>query len=964
MRSEKSTFETLYRALNPRQREAVDAIEGPVIVIAGPGTGKTQVLTLRIANILKRTDVGPEGILALTFTNSGVAAMRARLAEIIGSAAYRVNIYTFHGFANAVIQRFPEYFPRIIGSRTADRIDSLRLVERAVLARRLKAIKPFGNPLYYVSSIVKAIETLKRENMPPSAFAALLRTTVDRAANPKKYERNRELALVYRAYEEALKRERLYDYGDMIMELVRVLVAERELLLTLEEEYQYILADEHQDANQAQNTILELLGSFHDEPNLFIVGDEKQAIYQFQGASLHNFLYFTARFPNAKIIELSENYRSTQNILDAAHSLALSAKERLSHVRLKAQKQRRQKESVILAPVPRSGDEPDYVASEVEKLIGKGTNPGDIAMLYRENSDMPPFAAALAARGIPSVIGSETDVLKTPALAELLILMRGAVHMDDDRKLAELLCLPLTGIPAHLRYMLLARAAETHMSLYLVLARATEPPACAFSRRLSHLNAVSLTRMLPASIDFLVNESGYREEVIAGDDPTGTIQKLGDFFAEVKRYSARHPDHKLADFLDYLSALETHGLSIPERAEGRGGVRLMTAHGSKGLEFDYVFIVRAFHGHFGGRRVRERFDLPMRGSALREEIGVDDERRLFYVALTRSRRRVTVSYSVSDDNGGTLLPSQFISEIDSRLVKLASIPEKKVPQALTSVSYQIAAPRPVPDAEYLKALFFERGFSVTHLNNYLACPWKYFFVNLLRIPEAKSKHLIYGSAMHAALKELYDRGSRGERVSAARIIRIFEENIARAPLSPLEREEALGKGKRSLSGYIAQHRAGLPKDIRIEYAIHGVPFPLEGESHVVRLNGILDRITFVSDGVLVSDYKTGAHKSRNEIVGKTKRADGNYWRQLVFYKLLLDEQGTFKMREGEIAFVEPDEKGRYRTERFSVTPEDVSLLTRTMQEVLRAIASLSFWDQTCSDPDCEYCRLAKVIKKS
>src|SRR3989338_1519419 len=561
MRSEKSTFETLYRALNPRQREAVDAIEGPVIVIAGPGTGKTQVLTLRIANILKRTDVGPEGILALTFTNSGVAAMRARLA------------------------------------------------------RRLKAIKPFGNPLYYVSSIVKAIETLKRENMPPSAFAALLRTTVDRAANPKKYERNRELALVYRAYEEALKRERLYDYGDMIMELVRVLVAERELLLTLEEEYQYILADEHQDANQAQNTILELLGSFHDEPNLFIVGDEKQAIYQFQGASLHNFLYFTARFPNAKIIELSENYRSTQNILDAAHSLALSAKERLSHVRLKAQKQRRQKESVILAPVPISGDEPDYVASEVEKLIGKGTNPGDIAMLYRENSDMPPFAAALAARGIASVIGSETDVLKTPALAELLILMRGALHINDDRKLAELLCLPLTGIPAHLRYTLLARAAETHMSLYLVLARATEPPACAFSRRLSHLNAVSLTRMLPASIDFLVNESGYREEVIAGDDPTGIIQKLGDFFAEVKRYSARHPDHKLADFLDYLSALETHGLSIPERAEGRGGVRLMTAHGSKGLEFDYVFIVRAFHGHFGGRRVRERFDLPMRGSA-------------------------------------------------------------------------------------------------------------------------------------------------------------------------------------------------------------------------------------------------------------------------------------------------------------------------------------------------------------
>ena len=403
MRPKKSTFETLYRALNPRQREAVDTIEGPVIVIAGPGTGKTQVLTLRIANILKRTDVGPEAILALTFTNSGVAAMRARLSEIIGSAAYRVHVHTFHGFANSVIRRFPEYFPRIIGSRTADRIDSLRIVEHAVLSRRLKHIKPFGNPLYYVSSIVKAIETLKRENMSPSAFATLLRTG-ERNLHPKKYERNRELVLIYRAYEESLKRERLYDYGDMIMEVVRVLSEERELLLSLQEEHQYILADEHQDANQAQNKILELLGSFHEDPNLFIVGDEKQAIYQFQGASLDNFLYFTKRFPGAKIIELSDNYRSTQTILDAAHSLAEHAQERLSHIRLAAKRSGRKEEQVILISIPHSDEEPEYVASEIQKLIKNGTNPEEIAVLYRDNSDMLHFASALTSWGIETVI--------------------------------------------------------------------------------------------------------------------------------------------------------------------------------------------------------------------------------------------------------------------------------------------------------------------------------------------------------------------------------------------------------------------------------------------------------------------------------------------------------------------------------------------------------------------------------
>jgi len=987
MNTQKSTFSRLYQALNPRQREAVDTIEGPVIVIAGPGTGKTQVLTLRIAHILKETDVGPDGILALTFTQSAVAAMRARLAEIVGSAAYRVHVHTFHGFANSVIKRFPEYFPRIIGSRTADRIDSLRIVEQAVLSRRLKHIKPFGNPLYYVSSIVRAIETLKRENISPSAFAVLLREEerVLRGGAPKgtrasewtsrvkKYERNRELVLVYRAYEEALKRERLYDYGDMIMEVVRVLSEEKDLLLSLQEEYLYILADEHQDANQAQNKILELLGSFHDNPNLFIVGDEKQAIYQFQGASLDNFLYFTKRFPTAKIIELSDNYRSTQTILDAAYSLSAHAPERLSTVRLLA-KRTKGDDPVALISVSRSDEEPEYVAGEIETLITKGVDPREIAVLYRDNGDMPPFASALAARGIETVISSETDVLSDPALMELLVLMYGVFFMNDDRRLAELLCLPLSKVSAHVRYALIASAADTHTPLYLVLSHAQKVSALGkeeaeealhFSRKLSRMNAIAHTHALPYCMDWLINESGYRDAVLSGSDPTSALEKLASFFAEVKRYAEHHPDHTLEEFLEYLTAVKNHGLSIAECVVGKKGVRLMTAHRSKGLEFEYVFIVRAFHGHVGGRTVRERFDLPLRGSALHEELGIDDERRLFYVALTRARKKAFLSYGSTAEDGSTLLPTQFVSEMDPQFIASSEVShEKGKGTAQISVSYTITRPRPVPDREYLRELFFERGFSVTHLNNYRSCPWKYFFVNLLRIPEAKSKHLIYGSAIHAALKELYDYAGRGEKIALTRILRTFEHEVAQAPITALEREEVIAKGRVALRGYVTTHRHEMPKDVRTEYAVRGIPFPLDGEN-VVRLNGTLDRITVLKEGtILVSDYKTGRQKTRNELLGKTKNADGNYWRQLVFYKLLLDAQGVFTMKEGEIAFVEPDEKGRYRTERFDITSDDVETLKSELSTVLTDISVLAFWDRTCSDSDCEYCKLSKLMKRT
>ena len=313
-------------------------------MVAGPGTGKTQILTLRIANILRKTDTSANSILALTFTESGVYSMRKRLVEMIGSDGYRVNIYTFHGFCNEVIKKHPDEFPRIIGATNIIEVDKVLLLKDIILhTKGIDTLRPFGDNFFYVKHVRGHISDLKRENITPKDFKKLIQKQekdfkfLDDLYHEKgkykgemkgkykdlekKIKKNKELLLVYEAYEKKLEKQRHYDFEDMILEVIRALRKNKDLLLKLQEEFQYLLADEHQDANNAQNELLELLASFHDEPNIFVVGDEKQAIFRFQGASLENFLYFRRFYPNAALIQLKENYRSTQDILDSAHSL-------------------------------------------------------------------------------------------------------------------------------------------------------------------------------------------------------------------------------------------------------------------------------------------------------------------------------------------------------------------------------------------------------------------------------------------------------------------------------------------------------------------------------------------------------------------------------------------------------------------------------------------------------------------
>lgn len=1004
-------FQERYAQLNKKQKEAVDAIEGPVMVIAGPGTGKTSILTLRIANILKRTDTSADSILALTFTESGVYSMRKKLADIIGSSAYKVNIYTFHSFCNDIIKNYPEEFPRIIGAQNITDIDQIKILEEIIDTTRLEILKPYGDTYHYVRSIISEVNNLKQENINSTDLIKILdKESANFELIPDLYhekgkyqgemkgkykdllkinEKNKELQQVYVKYEKALEQKRLYDYQDMILEVIKALESNKDLLLQLQEKYQYVLADEHQDANNSQNKILELISGFHENPNIFIVGDEKQAIFRFQGASLENFLYFKKLYPQAVLIYLEENYRSSQSILDAAHSLI--SKNSLGQdmqIRLKA----RAKHLAIpinLYSFAKARNEYRFIAENIQEKIAQGLNPAEIAVIYRENKDASLVARALEKLGVAFSIESDQELFSDNDIAKIILLMKAVDDLGSSDILSRALFIDYLNLSYVDIYKVIVFAKIKKISIfdaihkkdYLVEAKVDDADAIlAIYKQLEFWGKQAKNSDLLNFFELLVRDSGFIKHILISTESVDKISKLDKLLNLMKELTASHKDYRLNDFINYLDILEKHNIVLKTKGKALAerSVHLMTAHKSKGLEFDHVYIVNLVDGHWGNKKEMRKFKLPVTGVDVLNYDAIDDERRLFYVALTRARKEVFLTYSTMSEEGKALLPTQFVSEIDGAYITTVETKELEDKYEMSRADDFLiskAVSKDLKDREYLKKLFFDQGLSVTALNNYLTCPWQYFFSNLVRLPQVLSKHQMYGTAVHNTLKHFFDKYRDEQDLSRDDLLGLFEKYLSKQPIGENDYEETLQKGKISLGGYYDNYNGKWCRSVINEFNIAGVyaelssddnegPEVSEGHNKIL-LKGTLDKIEIQSDGtVTVVDYKTKKPMSRNQIEGKTKAGDGNYKRQLVFYKILLDkyEKGKYQMNKGELDFIEPVEKGKYRKESFDITPEDEKEVLELIALTATNIASFDFWNKRCDDKKCEYCALREIMK--
>ncbi len=977
-------FDESYKKLNSAQKQAVDAIDGPVFVIAGPGTGKTQILTLRIANILRLTDTPAEAILALTFTESAVAQMRDRLAKLIGSASARVRIYTFHGFAQTLVERHPDNFSRIIGSQISTDIERAEMISEILINTTLEYLRPFGDPMHYHVAVVNALSTLKREGVSVKDLAnRIVQTEKDFAAIPDaihtsgkyegklkgKYEKQKkqiakthDLLSVYTAYEEELSKRKRYDFDDLMLEAVRALTEDDAFRREVQESVFYVLADEHQDANAAQNSLLELLVEYHEHPNLFIVGDEKQAIYRFQGASLDAMHHFRSRFGQTKIIPLTDNYRSTQTILDAALSLITASDDaRLSVVPLRACAQSSQNKSITIVESDTSDDEDSYIANDILARLGAGIPPEEIVVLLRRKKDVEIITDMLRGYGVPAV-GTEQNIFEN-RFAKALIRFLLVLHEPSDMRFSGILNLPNFHISVSDAWRITHVAHKLKMPIIAMLSSSRELSVAGVKdisiarglyELINHLAHVSTVERPAVVADMAMRSSGILDMALHATDSEESLGALRALIRMFDELSEREHDALLPRALAQIELAKERCISSRSLfLELASRVKVMTVHRAKGSEFSFVYIPRFTDKIWNGSARASNFYVP---DIFTTESGYEDERRLFYVAITRAKERCVISYAGTKEDGSIQVPSSFLEDIDSKCVThVKSKAIIGIPPRQAHVNIVKDSSPSDDERNTLAEAFGSQGLTPTALNNYLDCPWHYFYVNLLRIPESENKFMIFGTAMHAVLKYYADKRNEGKDIPASELVTALSGFLSHTALTSSEIVALSKKGETALTSWWRERH-----NVWLEHTESEKPIEvtIKTSSGELVVRGKLDRIDLTEDGVMVIDYKTGKPKTHNAILGKTKGGTGDYFRQLVFYKLLLARAPeALDMRYGVIDFVEPDEKGNIHKEVFDITQDDVDGLVAILERVASEIRALSFWNTTCNNTDCQWCAL-------
>ncbi len=1036
------SFETRYSRLNDAQKKAVDAIDGPVMIVAGPGTGKTELLSVRIANILQKTDTLPENILCLTFTESGQAAMRERLVGIIGKDAYKVAIHTFHSFGSEVISQNREYF---YNNAQFDPADELKQYE---IIRGIFEELPYGNPLgsmqngeyTHLKDALKTISELKRNSaltsdelrtiieqneasldtieplirpilearvgkqtaaqlqeilpeirehartlsplfgVTPFAqlFADSLETMLLEAEESTKpitawksqrFERDgqknlvfkdrkrlaklREVTYIYYEYLSRMEKAGLYDFDDMIMQVVHAMETQPDLRYNLQEKYLYTMVDEFQDTNLAQLRILHNLTDNpvnEGSPNILVVGDDDQAIYSFQGADINNILTFSDTYPTRELIVLTENYRSIDAVLKASRTVITQGEDRLEtripslNKQLQAHHEATGNVSIWQAPSVHA--ERQAIVSAIQKEITDEIDPADIAVLARTHTDIQSLLPYFAHAGVPvryehqeNVLESEPIIALTK-LAELIVALASSHHDVAETLLPEVLAHPAWSISAQTLWKLSLTAYKNRQ--HWMECMETTPELVAVHTWLLERAQQSAQLTLEQMIDQLIGipeegawipyHSYYFSSDVLASQPSRYLEHLGALRA-IRARLREYTDTKtpmLSDFTAFVALHQKLNLRIATSqvtvSSDTNAVNLMTAHKSKGLEFKTVYVFNGVDSTWG-QSVRSRSssisypaNLPLTANSNTPE----ERMRLYYVAMTRAKDSLILTYSTNNDADKSTLRADFLVALDTPVTELEEshtsqeeLSEKTEAAQLAWNAHLERLAQPTPDLSVLlEPTLSKFKISATTFNNFLDVtrggPRALLLNNLLRFPSAKGPAASYGTAIHATMQRAHTHVvATGEQKPLEDILHDFEAALQNERLSEKDFGFYLEQGSQHLSIFIESGVFPMTATQKAE-----VNFSSQGV-HIgdARLTGALDLIDIDKENktITVSDYKTGAPaaawaKGPDYVKVKLHK----YRQQLLFYKLLIENSGLYAgytVTHGQLIFVQPDASG-------------------------------------------------------
>ncbi len=976
---------------------AVDSIEGPVLVLAGPGTGKTQILSTRIARILDATDVEPHNILALTFTNSGAKNMQQRLVSLIGATGYGVKCSTFHSFCEDVISSHGDAFPVLPSSldRAAE-VDRYEIVENILRASDFPLLKSPYDPFANVRSILSLISNYKREGQDIGSLRVLAENELvlvdsgelkKTAATQRRKiaEKNLEFLQIFAEYERMMREKGLFDFDDIILWVRDAFRRNHELVAEYQERYQYFLIDEFQDTNQAQLQVVQELSAFWGEQaNVFAVGDPNQSIYRFQGASLANTLSFLTLYPKAQVIVLRTGYRCGQPIYDAAAQLIKNNQlvlndERLSdlyeplrhYLNHSAKLQQHQAANTLTECL--------WIAEEITKLKESGVSLDEIAVLYRNHKHVRLLEAVLEKAGLPFEIDDGASILDHPFIGQIVKLLTLLVQLrrgDEAPKILPVLQQPWFDLDAQ-DVLEVARAAQT--------ARTGESPWQVLSDD-QRLGTITLRKPAPLRrlrdnlirwqhrdgqvpvntlVEEVLRESGIFSAALAGDLPLVNLNALTSWLRAAQDWSRQNPTGQLADWLERLERMRRHGLGIAENDLDlrQQAIHLSSVHKAKGQEWDQVFLLHAQDGYWGNRRAKNEIK-PLPGTVPYAELDKqehnEDERRLFYVALTRAKKTLSVCWSqraAEGDRIKELQPTQFLAETASEpwqsLPGLASeLVRDRLATYLNTSSNQWLSTQ--VDRDWIKSLLSNFSLSASALDAYEECPANFLFSRVIRIPLPPSAPMAVGNGAHAAMEQIYRRLAEGSLPPLETVLKKVDSEIAKHPFPVAQLPILAAEAKTLITDYFHAFSDTFLPALEVEKSLGRTPPIVFADLPLVGKIDRIDLLSGVDRTVRVIDYKTAKPKTRQTLLGQNQEKN-TYLRQLSFYALLaeLDPSFPYRVTEGEIVFLRHKDNGKYSSEAFEILPERIEELKQLLRTIKQELDSLAFLDR----PPCGTCEV-------
>ena len=960
--SEKELGRKILKGLNSEQKKAVVHGQGPLLIIAGAGTGKTTVITRRVAWLILNNLVKTDQILALTFTDKAAQEMEERIDKILPYGYVDLWISTFHSFCERILQQHALDIGLPLNFKLLNQAQQSFLIQDNFDKFDLDYYRPLGNPTKFIQSLVKHFSRAKDELISPEEYLDYVEnlkldkdTSMSDEILDQETSRLKEIANAYHTYQQLLLENNALDFGDLINYTLKLFEKRPQILKKYQEQFKYILVDEFQDTNWAQYKLLQMLAQ--PKNNMTAVSDDDQSVYKFRGASYNNVLQFKKDYPKTEQVVLIKNYRSQQKILDLAYNfIQLNNPERLEaqdkNIVKKLKAEKKEKGEIVHLHLKTQEDEAKAVIKKIIELKEKDKEASwnDFAILVRANHQAELFVQALRLANVSHQFLARSGLFSKPVILDILAYLKLLDNYHESTAVYRVLTSPIFNkkINSNEVSHLINFANKKSWSVYEAMQKATsifqlsKPTITQLNLFLSWIDKhteLAKTENVSKVVYAFLQDTGYLK-ILSNQEDSESIFWLNQFFKKIENFEAINFDKSVGTFIrliDLMISTGDTGSIDAELEQGPESVKVSTIHSAKGLEFKYVFIVNLVDKRFPSIDRKEPIELPL--DLIKEiipkgDVHLQEERRLFYVALTRAKHSLYLT-SAEDYGGKTLKKS-------SRFLYELGLVKKEKPVKVEDKIDVLIKPLAKQEKKEKTDITLPLRFSFSQFMAFNTCPLQYKFGFILRIPRQGRYVFSFGRSLHNTLyrfcqmwrgqKDVVQKDLFGEKKSQSKkqlslddLIKMYEQSwIEDWYESKDHQEKYKEKGKRALKMFYHDFVQNKP---RMKYLEKQFNFKLD--KYIIR--GVIDRIDETDQGYEIIDYKTGQNKGSLGFEKKQQlylyqlaaqhlpQAFDRPVHQLTFYYLETGERVSFlgkdddlkKVKENAIKTIEKIKKGNF-----------------------------------------------------